>query len=55
MGSGKGLADAATAGPIFAAYKLVPEKPVDVISDVLNSKFFPHFHADNQLLGRACL
>ena len=43
MGSRKGPADMATARPIFAAYKLVPEKPVDVISVVLNSKFFPHF------------
>jgi len=36
MGSGEGPADKVTAGPIFAAYKLVPEKPEDVISEVLN-------------------
>jgi len=39
MGGGTGLADLATAGPMIAV-RMVPEKPTDAISEILNSQTF---------------
>jgi len=44
----------ATARPMSAVYML-PEKPADTISEVLNSKDFPHFAQKIGCLTGVCL
>ena len=49
--SGTALADPATAGPMSAVGYMVPEKPTDVISDILYSNISWQFSYSIKLLG----